>query len=152
MFSTQWQQELHATYNRKRCQKNSTDFFIHNKNFKQNAINLDTYLVELIFVILIMCMRTFLCVGMHTCVLGSRRPEVLDSLELGWQGVVWPICHLCWEQNPGPLLEQSVLVTAESSLQPCNFLDFKCTDDGVQQRASHSRTAPLPCSAVTVQL
>lgn len=96
----------------KKMPKNSTDFFIHNKNFKQHAINLDTYLVEFIFVILIMCMCTFLCVGMHTCVLGSRRPEVLDSLELGWQGVVWPICHLCWEQNPGPLLEQSSPVTS----------------------------------------
>lgn len=133
----------------KKMPKNSTDFFIHNKNFKQDAINLDTYLVEFIFVILIMCMCTFLCVGMHTCVPGSRRPEVLDSLGLGW-----PICRLCWEKNPGPLLEQSVLVTAESCLQPCNCLDFKRTDDGVQERASHSRTAPLTllgghCAALT---
>lgn len=59
--------------------KNSTEFFTHNKNFKQYAINLDTCLVEFIFVILIMCM----CGGMHTCVQVSRRPELLDSLELG---------------------------------------------------------------------
>lgn len=134
----------------KKMPKNSTEFFTHNKNFKQYAINLDTCLVEFIFVILIMCMC--MCGGMHTCVQVSRRPELLDSLELGWQGVVWPICHLCWEQNPGPLLEQSVLMTTESSLQPCNFLDFKCTDDGVQERAPHSCTAPLTWSAVTVQL
>lgn len=141
-----------SCHNRKRCQKIQLDSSFIIKTLKQYDINLETYLVEFIFVILIMCMCTFLCVGMYTSVQVSRRPEVLDSLELGWQGVVWPICHLCWEQNPGPLLKQSVLMTAESSLQPCNFLDFKCTDDGIQERASHSCTATLTWSAVTVQL
>jgi hypothetical protein len=39
--------------------------------------------------------------------------EVTDNCELS---------HGCWELNPGPLEEQPVLLTAEPSLQPLEFL------------------------------
>ena len=45
---------------------------------------------------------------------GQRAPDLItDGCE--------PPCG-CWELNSGPLEEQSVLLTAEPSLQPCKVL------------------------------
>ena len=43
---------------------------------------------------------------------------MLDPLELELQAAVTPL-HECWELNPSPLEEQTVLLTTAPSLQPC---------------------------------
>lgn len=57
------------------------------------------------------CMRT-------TCVQWSRKPEEgSDLIGTGVTDSCQPPCR-SWESNPGPLEEQSVLLTAETSFQP----------------------------------
>ena len=46
--------------------------------------------------------------------------KVSDSLELDFSDSCELLCE-CWELNPGPLEEQSVLLTTEPSLQPHDF-------------------------------
>jgi hypothetical protein len=58
-----------------------------------------------------LCLHVCLCEGVRS--LGTR---VTDSCELP--------CG-CWEFNPGPLEEQSVVLTAEPSLQPQTIQIFK---------------------------
>jgi hypothetical protein len=59
---------------------------------------------------------------MSTLLLSSDTPEERASDPMT-DGCETP-CG-CWELNSGPLEEQSVLLTAESSSQPCTFLNQK---------------------------
>ena len=73
-------------------------------------------------VCLYVCRLLSICVSMHHvhswCLRRQKRVvelEVIENCE--------PPCG-CWEPNPGPLEEQAVLLTGESSLQPL-FLLYK---------------------------
>jgi hypothetical protein len=54
-----------------------------------------------------------LCVGVHHSCLQTHQKRASDPITDGCE----PPCG-CWELNSGPLEEQSVLLTAEPSLQP----------------------------------
>lgn len=41
-----------------------------------------------------------------------------DSLKLELQGINYELLYRCWESNPCPLEEQSVLLSADPSLHP----------------------------------
>lgn len=47
--------------------------------------------------------------------------EAAGSPELSYRGLGGP-CYRCWETKLGPLQEQEVLVTTETSLQPPKLL------------------------------
>jgi len=58
-----------------------------------------------------------LCIWVHCCWLQTDQKRASDSITDGCE----PSCG-CWELNSGPLEEQSVLLTAESHLQPSKSL------------------------------
>jgi hypothetical protein len=53
------------------------------------------------------------CMWVHCCCLQTHQKRASDPITDGCE----PPCG-CWELNSGPLEEQSVLLTSESSLQP----------------------------------
>ena len=78
-----------------------------------------------------MCVSVFAC--LYVCVMVSDL-GVTDSCELP--------CR-CWELNPGPLEEWSVLLTTEPFLQPPKLKNFNVIV---------SMSAPLPSSLKDVNL
>ena len=60
-----------------------------------------------------------LCMGVHCCCLQTHQKRASDPITDGYE----PPCG-CWELNSGPLEEQSVLLTTESSLQPSHSFFF----------------------------
>jgi hypothetical protein len=69
----------------------------------------------------VFCLLIYLCTN---CVQGLRRPEEsIGSSGTGAIDVGESPCG-CWELNPGPLEEQSVLLSADSSLQPSIVFGF----------------------------
>ena len=78
----------------------------------------------------------------HCCCLQTHQKRASDPITDGCE----PPCG-CWKLNSGPLAEQSVLLTAEPSLQPqiTNLLEIFSTDACLQvQRINLITTAPLP--------
>jgi hypothetical protein len=65
--------------------------------------------------------RTYVCLSAHLCVMclqhSWRQEEVVRSSGKRVTDCCEPSCG-CWELNPGPLEEQPVILTPETSLQP----------------------------------
>lgn len=59
--------------------------------------------------------QMYMCVYVRVCVFTCVPEEAL--IPQNWNYDCEPFCG-CWEPNSGPLQEQSVLLTAEPSLQP----------------------------------
>ena len=89
-----------------------------------------------------------LCLGIHCCYLQTHQKGASDPITDGCE----PPCS-CWELNSGPLEEQSVLLTAEPSLQPVSsFVRNFHTDSHGGRTRSHSHQlwtcvplSPQPC-------
>jgi hypothetical protein len=71
------------------------------------------------------------CVCVHCCCLQTHQKRAADPLTNGCE----PPCGF-WDLNSGPLEEQSVLFTAESSLQPMGVL-FDCSPPYVLSQVSY---------------
>jgi hypothetical protein len=68
------------------------------------------------------------CSWEHCCYLQIHQKRASDLITDGCE----PPCG-CWELNSGPLEEQSVLLTAEPSLQPTPYI-FKTQDDSIRRK------------------
>jgi hypothetical protein len=70
-------------------------------------------LPAILFVCLFVCLKIYLLYMSTLSLFQTHQKKALDPITDGCE----PPCS-CWELNSGPLEEQSVLLTAEQSLQP----------------------------------
>jgi hypothetical protein len=97
--------------------KNSLKYYTNKKNIRENNwIDLATTF-NVCSPFIYAWILNFLCMWVHCCSLQRRQKRASDPVTDGCE----PPCG-CWELNSGSLEEQSVLLTAEPSLQPNTWL------------------------------